>query len=202
MPDCGGQALFLFMAMKFVTISKLSRRDKHATVILFVKHILKGFAMTNRRFVSFTLAFAFFVLSFQNLQAGEDKWTQFSDNLVVALKSENPGLQQSAMQMVIRYEGRLDVKEAVFDVMRVFRNQDETCVRRLALVALVNMNSDWALGFLERQPRFESNDTIRKHLESINFSELRNRDQVSDVAVELDEKDFDTLNEQLLALEN
>lgn len=158
--------------------------------------------MTNRRFVTLTLAFVFLVLSFQNLQAGEDKWDQFSENLVVALKSDNPGLQQSAMQMVIRYEGRLDVKEAVFDVMRVFRNQDETCVRRLALVALVNMNSDWALGFLERQPRFEDNDTIRKHLQSINFSELRNRDQVSDIAVELDNNDFDSLNEQLLALEN
>ncbi|MGH1364175.1 MAG: hypothetical protein ACRBF0_11495 [Calditrichia bacterium] len=154
--------------------------------------------MKNRRTILLALAAIFITLSFHSLHAGEDRWKIFSDNVVLALKSEKPGLQQSAMQLVIRYDGKLDVREAVFDVMRVFRNHEDTQVRRLALVALTKMNNQWALGFLERQHRFEDNATIREHLQHIDFDALRAPRDKNKLTVEIDEDEFNSIYENVL----
>lgn len=105
--------------------------------------------------------------------ANDTNWKSFSKNIVIALQSENPGLQQSAMQMVIKYGDRLNVKDAVFDVMRVFRNHPNTRVRRLALITLTKMNSNWANYFLTRQIRFEKVASIKRQLISHYLSKNR-----------------------------
>ncbi len=95
------------------------------------------------------------------------KWDAFSENLVVALKSDNDGLASTAMGMVIRYGNSLDVENAVFDVMRIYRNHDNESMRRMALVALGQMNNDWAINFLERAERFEGNPVLRQTIRAV-----------------------------------
>ena len=94
-------------------------------------------------------------------------WTQFSTNLVEALQSAHDGLQQAAMRLVIRHGDNLDVAAAVFDVMRIYRNGDKENLRRMAVVTLANMNSDWALKFLKRSVRFERSKNIRKTIQAV-----------------------------------
>lgn len=94
-------------------------------------------------------------------------WTQFSTNLVEALQSSHDGLQQAAMRLVIRHGDNLDVAAAVFDVMRIYRNGDKENLRRMAVVTLANMNSDWALEFLKRSVRFERSKNIRKTIQAV-----------------------------------
>ncbi len=90
-------------------------------------------------------------------------WDAFSENLVKAIQSDNEGLQRSAMGMIIRYAEYLNVKDARFDVVRIFRSHKNSKVRQLAMVTLYHMKDDWAMYFLKRNIKFEKDECIRKH---------------------------------------
>jgi hypothetical protein len=89
-------------------------------------------------------------------------WQRFSVNLVKAFKVPNDGLHQSAMGMIIRYADKLDVDDAVFDIVRIFRSHKDSRVRQLALVTLHKMQNAWAMDFLKRHYKFERDAAIRK----------------------------------------
>lgn len=113
------------------------------------------------------LAIVLVMLSFlfsPNSLAGDqiDKWQQASRNMVYGLKHGPDGLQQSILQNIIRYSDHLRVKEAVFEVMAIYRRHPDERVRQLALVTLSKMNSNWALSQLERSVKFEKSLKLRK----------------------------------------
>ncbi len=92
------------------------------------------------------------------------RWEAFSDNLVHALQSDIEGVKLSAMQMVIRYEGQVDVDAAVFDIVRLYRDHRDDDVRRMAVVALGKMQHPWAMDLLKRSLRFEKDAAVRHTL--------------------------------------
>jgi len=94
-------------------------------------------------------------------------WDAFSKNLVNALKSDHDGLREAAMRFVIQYGDRVNVKAAVFDVMRIYRNHDNQNLRRMAVVALGQMNSDWAISFLRLSVEYESSDALRHTVRAV-----------------------------------
>jgi hypothetical protein len=114
-----------------------------------------------RRFI-LVLFTGFFLLGFVYSQEQATDWEQFSVNLVNAFKIPNEGLHKSAMCMIIRYADKLQVDDAVFDVVRIFRSNKDPKVRQLALVTLHKMQNAWAMDFLRRHYRFEQDETIRK----------------------------------------
>jgi hypothetical protein len=132
--------------------------------------------------VFYALLMNIFCLTFLFAGNGEDRWQTFSDNLTKSLKSENPGVQYSAMQLIIEYSDNIDVTDGVYDVMRVFRNNNDQKVRKLALVTLYKMNSDWAIEFLKMHQKYEENNEIKKTIASIVMA-YQNKDEyiVSDV---------------------
>ncbi len=99
-------------------------------------------------------------LSLGDSRAGKGKWDVFSKNIVKAIKSPNEGLRFSAMGMIIRYGDSLNVEDAVFDIMRLFRSHKDVRVRRLALVTLHKIQNKWIIYFLERNQNFEKNEGI------------------------------------------
>jgi HEAT repeat protein len=111
-------------------------------------------------------------------------WKAFSKNLVKALASPNEGLQLSAMQQIIRYSEHLNVKAAVIDVMRIYRNHRDLQVRRLALTALAKTNSNLALGFLRRAIGFEKSPVLKKQIYFI----LKEHDAISTLAARKSKK--------------
>lgn len=135
------------------------------------------------------------MMGLHEVNASDINWKAFSKNLVKALKSENPGLQQSAMQMVIRYSDWLDVKAAEFDVMRIFRNQKNQAVRQLALMALIGMNSNWAVGFLKTQIEFEEDPIIKKQMLTVTSESFKKKPAKEDFAAAA--QDFNTLQKQV-----
>lgn len=108
-------------------------------------------------------------LSVSNVNAQERKtnWEAFGKNLVKAVATPNEGLQLAAMGMIIRYADSLDVKDAVFDIVRIFRSHKDTRVRRLAMVTLSKIKVEWTMYFLKRNRQFEKDETILKHNYSI-----------------------------------
>ena len=99
--------------------------------------------------------------------AEQGKWNAFSNNLVTALKSEHDGLKSAAMGMIIRYSAQVEVKDAVFEVMSIYQNHENESMRRMALVALGQMESGWAIRFLERAERFENSPVLRHTLRAV-----------------------------------
>ena len=94
----------------------------------------------------------------------EENWQQFSQNLVKTLKSNHEGLKQSAMQRVIQYSDRLDVKDAAFDIYNVYRYDDDVRVRRLALVALYNTNYKWAINQIVKDSETEPSPALKRQM--------------------------------------
>lgn len=138
------------------------------------------------------------VIGLHTVNAAEINWKAFSKNLVKALRSDNPGLQQSAMQMVIRYGNWLNVKEAEFDVMRVFRNDKDHSIRQLALTTLINMDSKWAVGFLKTQIEFEEDPIIKKQMVAMTSESFKKGAVQEDLAAA--EADFNKLQQQVQIL--
>ena len=121
--------------------------------------------------VSYSMLVAVLLLAFaaQSGAAKEeaDKWEVFSKNLCCCLKSDNEGVRNSALQHIVTYGANLQVNDAVFDVVRVFRSHKDERVRQLALAALHKMQNGWSMDFLKRSIDYEKSPTIKKQLRLI-----------------------------------
>jgi hypothetical protein len=107
------------------------------------------------------------VFSFTLTTMAKDKdenWQQFSQNLVKTLKSQHDGLKQSAMQRVIQYSDKLDVKDAALDIYTIYRWHNNDKVRQLALVALYNTNYDWAINQIAKDFDIESSPALKRQM--------------------------------------
>ncbi len=94
-------------------------------------------------------------------------WKTFSDNLVEALASENDGFKAGAMRLVIQYGAQLDVDDAAFDLVRIYRDHANERMRRMAVVAIGASGNEWALDFLRRSLRFEKSPAVLHTLASV-----------------------------------
>ena len=97
----------------------------------------------------------------------ETQLEMFSKNLVNTLKSDHDGLKAAAMGMVIRYGDQVDVKDAVIDVMHIYRTHESESMRRLAVVTLGSMNSNMAIRYLERAEQFEDSPVLRQTMRAV-----------------------------------
>ncbi len=88
-------------------------------------------------------------------------WPMVSQNISNALKSGNDGLRQSAMQRIIQYEGLLDASDMVFDLLSIFRDNEDVRMRQMALIALYKTRDPWAMKFLKRRLAFEDSPRFR-----------------------------------------
>ncbi len=91
-------------------------------------------------------------------------WEAFSKNLLMAVSSDNAGLQQSAMRHMITYKKHLQVKDAAFNLIRIYRYNKDERIRQLAVVTVFCTQNDWARGFLKSNLKFEDNPTIRRQI--------------------------------------
>ena len=115
---------------------------------------------------TFLLSFVLvFTLTLSTFAKDSDKdWKKFSQNLVTTLKSNHDGLKQSAMQRVIQYSDKLDVKDAAFNIYNVYRFEKNENLRRLALVALYNTNYNWAMDQIVKELENEQSPILKKQM--------------------------------------
>jgi hypothetical protein len=128
-------------------------------------------AIMRQSFFKFTiLALATVFLSLSTVLATESdnvNWDRFSKGLKMALKSDNLGVKLSAMQLVIKYGNKVDVKDARYDVMDTFLYSKDRRVRQLALVTLSKINNTFDMGLLERQIKFEDDPVIKNQITAV-----------------------------------
>ena len=103
-----------------------------------------------------------------NAQGKEVDWDSFSKNLSANLVSDNTGLKLSTMQLVIEYGNKLTLSDdAIYSLVRIYRWQKEVKYQRMALVALYSLEDKWAMDYLKRSLRFESNPVLKHTLAAI-----------------------------------
>jgi hypothetical protein len=121
------------------------------------------------------LALMLMIINTASAQDTERKvdWELVSENLVIAIQSDNPGLQQAAMRLVIQYADNLDVDDAVLDMMRIYRFSDDSKMRQLALVTLHKIGSEYAMDFAKRNLKFETDEKILKLSQACIFDCVR-----------------------------
>ena len=90
-------------------------------------------------------------------------WVSFSKNLAANLASENTGVKQSAMQLIINYGDKLELDDdAIFELVRVYRWEKDVKYRQMALVTLHSLKDKWAIEFIKQSYNFEY-DPVLKH---------------------------------------
>lgn len=122
--------------------------------------------MIRNRFLLYLVSLALMLLIINSVSAQtqnkEYDWERISENLVVGLQSGNPGVQQAAMRMVIQHPQELNVDEAINDLMYIYRFDEDTKMRQLALVTLHKIGSEYAMDFAKRNLEFETDEKILK----------------------------------------
>jgi hypothetical protein len=96
-----------------------------------------------------------------------EQWDSFSHSLVDGIASDNEGIRTSAMRLSVQYAGRVDVTDALIDVMSIYRNHADDNVRRMAVVTLGSMNSSLAKGYLELSQQFEKSPTVKRTIRAV-----------------------------------
>lgn len=104
-------------------------------------------------------------LAIQPVNAHNTNWNHFSVNLEKALKTPNLGLQQSAMRLVIKYGNKLDVKNALSDVVALYMNHQDEQVRDLALLTIYRMDSQKAMELLDERHDIDYNSVLKEKLD-------------------------------------
>jgi hypothetical protein len=96
------------------------------------------------------------------------QWQAFNQSLISAVVSDNSGVKEGALVQIAHYGDYMTFPElTVFEVMRMYRDSDDPKMKRLAVVALGNMGSRWAIEFLDMLSEYEPDDTIRRTMESV-----------------------------------
>ncbi len=101
-------------------------------------------------------------------EMSDSDWKSYGTQLENALSSDHQGLQNSALRLVIAYSENLELSaEAIVDVMHLYREGDTDQIRRMAVVALGELDSKLAVDYLERSYQFEKSETVKKTIRAV-----------------------------------
>ena len=95
-------------------------------------------------------------------QDDDAKWVTFSKNLAANLASENSGVKQSAMKLIIIYGDKLKLDdEAIFELIEIYNREKDVKYRQMALVTLYSLKNKWAMEFIKQSYEFEKNPVLK-----------------------------------------
>lgn len=156
-------------------VSMIINRMAHSLSLNRVVNLLSEHKLSFGGFIMKTLMFVLVVVlsvvlvGVFNLSATEksknaSEADSYSKNLVNALKSSNDGLRQSALQMIIHNADKVNVDEAVQEIVNLYRYHKDLKVRQLALVALGSLNNENAIEALRQSVKTEDSPALRNQI--------------------------------------
>ena len=69
--------------------------------------------------------------------------------------------------MIVQYGDHLDVRDATFDIVKIYRSHPDERMRRLAAVTCSHLNDEWAMSFLRMSEPFEGSDTVLRTVRAL-----------------------------------
>lgn len=96
------------------------------------------------------------------------QWDAFNKSIIDAVHSDNRGVREGGLVQICQYGDYMSFPElTVFQVMHIYRDDPDPRIKRLAVVALGNMGSKWAIEFLDMLSEYEDNESLRKTIDSV-----------------------------------
>jgi hypothetical protein len=93
----------------------------------------------------------------------DEDWKSYGERLTEALESENAGVQQSALRMAAYYGDKLQMgRRAAISAVRLYRDDRDPKIRKMAVVAIARINHPWGIDFLTRSIEFEDSTDIER----------------------------------------
>jgi len=95
-------------------------------------------------------------------------WQNYGQRLHDALSVDHDGLRNSALRLIIAYSDNLELgNDTVVDLMKIYRDDDSEQARRMAVVALAELDSGLALDYLDRSRDFEKSETVKRTIAAV-----------------------------------
>ena len=92
-----------------------------------------------------------------------EEWHAYGESLEDALGSNNRGIREGALRMIIFYGPVLDIdRKGAYRITRIMRGDRDDRLRRMAVVALGEIDSDWGLDLLRRSIRYERTPAVKQ----------------------------------------
>lgn len=92
-----------------------------------------------------------------------EEWKDFGSRITEALESDNAGVQRSALRLAAYYGDKLQMgRQAAIGAVRLYRDDPDPYVRRLAVVAIARINHPWGIDFLTRSLAYEDSAGVEK----------------------------------------
>lgn len=92
-----------------------------------------------------------------------EEWKDFGRRITEALESDNEGVQRSALRLSAYYGDKLQMgRQAAISAVRLYRDNPDPNVRRLAVVAIARINHPWGIDFLTRSLAYEDSAGVEK----------------------------------------
>ncbi len=113
------------------------------------------------------LVLVFSFTAFVSADNANAKWNTFSQNLVKSLTSENDGLKESAMQLIVEYADHVWVHEAAFNIYNIYKTHESQKMRHLALITLYKIKNDWFMNELIEDIKTETSPVLRSQMISM-----------------------------------
>lgn len=113
-------------------------------------------------FVAFSLCVAGFASGAETEKDNRINWKTYGENLSLALRSENLGLQRSALQTIILKGDKIELGSGIVDLMNVYLTHENEGFRQLALVAIHKTQNEWAIQYLKANRAQEKSKKLRR----------------------------------------
>lgn len=96
-----------------------------------------------------------------------EQWKAFGQRVTEAMGSDNRGVQIAALRLAAFHGDQLQLgRQASIDAVRVYRDNPDPNVRKLAVVAIARMNHPWGIDFLTRSLDYEKSAAVEKVMRS------------------------------------
>jgi hypothetical protein len=89
-------------------------------------------------------------------------WKSYGENLAWALRSDNIGLQRSALLTIIHKGENIELGKGIYDLMNVYLTHEDERFRQLALIAIHKTQNDWAMNYLKARYHAEKSKKLKK----------------------------------------
>ena len=96
------------------------------------------------------------------------QWRSFEQNVAAGIRSENAGVQESALGQITKFGEFMDfTRDDVITVVRLYRDAGAFRNRQMAITAIGSMNDRWGIEFLDMLSATETSDQLKRSMKAI-----------------------------------
>jgi len=113
------------------------------------------------KWISLTVALLVVAMGISQSHAQTVNWKLFSGGIKMALESDNQGVKESAICLILKYGKKLDLQDSLDDLVKFYRNQQAEQTQKLALLAIYKLDQQMAFKLLAERLESDQQDALK-----------------------------------------